>query len=170
MLETKLVTIKGQLARGEIKLSDALLIISRMLNRKISGKRLLWMNRELLGYLQEDLASLTNESGPQFEKAHMPIPEYRFLAGVWGKPGGDGRIFHLETPRLKEKRIFCNIGIQQIETQLATLNRRKGVDSIFCMSFDALTGAQFFCTAEEIERLYGSVSRRLIDFIDSVDH
>ncbi|HMP52721.1 MAG TPA: hypothetical protein PKD05_14300, partial [Candidatus Melainabacteria bacterium] len=97
MLETKLVTIKGQLARGEIKLSDALLIISRMLNRKISGKRLLWMNRELLGYLQEDLASLINESGPQFERAHMPIPEYRFLTGVWGKPGRDGRIFHLET-------------------------------------------------------------------------
>lgn len=169
MLETKLVTIKGQLARGEIKLSDALLIISRVLNRKISGKRLLWMNRELLGYLQEDLKSLLNESGLQFEKAHMPVPEYRFLAGVWGKPDRDGRILHLDTPRLKEKRIFCNIGIQQIETQLETLNRSKDVDNIFCMSFDAMTGAQFFCTAEEIERLYGSVSRRLIDFIDSVD-
>ena len=79
-------------------------------------------------------------------------------------------IIHLETPRLKEKRIFCNIGIQQIETQLLELKEKNSEpmeDNVFCMSFDPATGAQFYCNATELEKIYLSVKQRLLDFIDS---
>jgi hypothetical protein len=56
MLHQKLLQIREQLEAGDIKVSDALLMVSRCLRGKISDARLVWLNRELLGYRREDLA------------------------------------------------------------------------------------------------------------------
>lgn len=166
MIEGKLLNVRYQLERKEIKLSDALLITARFLNNQLKKKQLTWLNRELLGYLKEDLEGFFNAK----DESKFPLPDYRFLRGSWGRECDDGMIIHLETPRLKEKRIFCNIGIQQIETQLLELKEKNSEpmeDNVFCMSFDPATGAQFYCNATELEKIYLSVKQRLLDFIDS---
>lgn len=154
-----------------MKLSDALLFVSRFLTNKVEGHKLTWLNRELLGYLKEDLEPIFDERKKVSEARSkldrsLPVPSYRFLTGAWGRQNSDGMVIHIEIPRLKEKKIFCNIGIQQIETQLSQLD--DPAMNVYCMSFDPTTGAQFYCYAEELDRLYLSVSNRLIDFIDSI--
>lgn len=167
MLETKLITVKSQLEKNEIKLSDALLFTVRFLTSKVDKKQLAWLNRELLGYLREDLDSFFDKN----RESEFPLPSYRFLEGAWGRECKDGMIIHVQTPRLKEKQIFCNIGIQQIETQLKELkdmDPQSFESNVFCMSFDPTTGAQFYCHASELEKIYQSVRERLMEFIDSV--
>lgn len=162
MLETKLETISAKLSNGELKLSDALLFVARFLNGKVPTSQLVWLNRELLGYLKEDLESIFTNSRSIVPP--LAMPEYRFLNGSWGKAFQTGEIETLDHRDKIDKQVFCNIGIQQIETQLFELEKTSY--NVFSMCFDPKTETQFYCYTDELKRLYQSVTDRLIRFIE----
>src|SRR5579885_2121910 len=129
MLLSKLETIRDQLSRREMKLSDALLLILRFLRGNVAEEKLVWLNRELLGYRPDDLESAGAESYSNilnfFRPRHfepfrqtLEIPRYRFMSGVWGHIDRMGKLVAVMAPELAQRQIFCNIGIQQIEIQL----------------------------------------------------
>jgi len=176
MLYHKLQMIRGQLRRREVKVSDALLIVSRCLRDKLPEERLRWLNRELLGYRADDLAILCDK--PKFpqlglllvplsnKKHDLEVPQYRFLSGSWGRMDLTGRLVRVNAVHLVEKSIFCNIGIQQIEVQLD--ETEDPINSLFSMSLDERTGAEFYCWSRELVRVYEAVRGKLGEFIDNV--
>jgi hypothetical protein len=61
MLLNKIESIRHQVADRELKLSDALLLVLRSLRERMPEERLTWLNRELLGYRQDDLEALSDQ-------------------------------------------------------------------------------------------------------------
>ncbi|MGH9550494.1 MAG: hypothetical protein ACRD3W_14025 [Terriglobales bacterium] len=174
MLYNQLKQICGLLRRREIKLSDALLIVIRYLRDRLPPERLIWLNRELLGYRRDDLPALyERQKLRQFtlfkasaKKVEIEIPEYRFLNGTWGKLDDDGQLIAVEASHLRHSTIFCNMGIQQIETQLQEIDNPS--TNMFSMSADELTGAEFYCWSSELDRVYDAVRTKLCRFIETV--
>jgi hypothetical protein len=175
MLNQQLRQIRGLLRRREIKLSDALLIVLRYLRNRVPAERLLWLNRELLGYTKEDLPALYEKpKSKQFNLFKTPlkhialaVPEYRFLNGTWGKLDDDGELITVDVPRqLGESCIFCNMGIQQIETVLDEIDTPD--THMFSMSADAETGTEFYCWSTELVRVHDAVRLKLCQFIENV--
>ena len=174
MLYHQLQQIRGQLRRREIKVSDALLVVFRYLRNHLPAERLIWLNRELLGYRKDDLSCLYEKPKsrqfsiflPQPRKLELEVPMYRFLSGSWGKLDGAGKLVCCNQPDLLERSIFCNIGIQQIETQLEEITDPE--TSLFSMSFDPKSGAEFYCWSDELTRVYDAVGLKLCDFIETV--
>lgn len=174
MLYNQLQQISRQLHRREMKVSDALLIVFRYLRNHLPAERLIWLNRELLGYRKDDLSCLYEK--PKFRQfsiflpasrgLELEVPMYRFLSGSWGKLDACGKLVCSKEPALLERSIFCNIGIQQIETQLDELTDPEA--SLFSMSIDAESGAEFYCWSDELTRVYEAVSVKLCDFIETV--
>jgi hypothetical protein len=174
MLYQQLNQIRQLLKRRDIKVSDALLIVMRHLREKLPPERLLWLNRELLGYCKEDLPCLYERPRQrQFalfkttvRRPALEVPEYRFLDGSWGKIEEDGRLVCVQAPHLSDSNIFCNIGIQQIETQLGEIDNPS--TNMLSMSADELTGAEFYCWSNELLRVYDAVRVKLCHYIETV--
>ena len=178
MLDRQLLQIRERLTDGDLKVSDALLMVSRCLRSKVDDRRLVWLNRELLGYRKEDLAVFYER--PKFGLAYLfgsnplvtpkreyeEVPTYRFLMGAWGKVDRQGKLLCVQEPRLVSKSIFCNIGIQQIETQIDDMEDPSS--SLFSISADQATGAEFYCWSRELFRIYQAVKDKLCSFIDSI--
>ncbi|HEY9712687.1 MAG TPA: hypothetical protein V6C72_04415 [Chroococcales cyanobacterium] len=176
MLYHQLQQVRVQLRRREMKVSDALLIVFRYLRGRLPSERLIWLNRELLGYRSDDLPEFFEKPKhkqfsmffPAPRKSSLEVPMHRFLCGAWGRVDSKGRLTWLSETniaRLREKSIFCNIGIQQIETQLDEMADTG--PSLFSMSYDAEMGAEFYCWSKELERVYEAVKSKLCDFIES---
>lgn len=174
MLNQQLRQIRSLLRRREIKLSDALLIVLRYLRSRLPAERLAWLNRELLGYTKEDLPSLYQPAKvKQFslfklqpKQFELEVPDYRFLSGAWGKLEGDAHLVCINAPHLTERSIFCNIGIQQIETQLDEIDDPD--THMLSMSSDEATGAEFYCWSTELVRVYDAVNAKLCHFLEVV--
>ncbi len=174
MLYQQLHQVRRQLRRREMKLSDALLIVFRYLRDRLPADRLIWLNRELLGYRKDDLSSLYEKPRlrqfsiflPAPRKSDLEVPMYRFLSGAWGKLDTNGKLVCCDERHLAEKSIFCNIGIQQIETQLDDMQEPE--TSLFSMTTDEGSGAEFYCWSKELARVYDAVRLKLCDFIESV--
>ncbi len=173
MLYRQLTQIRAQLSAKEMNVSDALLLVSRCLRQKLAPDRLVWLNRELLGYRKEDLSGFYDK--PRFgglavlfqaKRSELEVPQYRFLLGAWGRIDGHGKLLCVHEPRLMEKTIFCNIGVQQIETQLEEMSEPGS--SLFSMSADQETGCEFYCWSRELVRVLESVRAKLCQFIDTV--
>ena len=172
MLYQQLKQILLQIEGNKITLSDALLIVFRYLRHSLPADRLIWINRELLGYRSDDLESLYNQNPFQqislvdwdSYDEELAVPSYRFLEGTWGNLDQDGVLVASDRKQLQQRRIFCNIGIQQLETQIDELGTRR---ALFSMSNDS-SGAEFFCTSDELSRIHDEVKLRLSVFIRSV--
>jgi hypothetical protein len=168
--------LRLQLRARQIKVSDALLLLLRFLRPSLPNERLAWLNRELLGYGKEDLEAFYDKprlgnlysifQQPKRSQLKMKIPHYRFLIGTWGRVDGGGKFITVTDANLVEKSIFCNIGIQQIETQLEEIE--EPLTSLFSMSFDEETGAEFYCRSKELLRIYEAVRYKLVEFIETV--
>ncbi len=177
MLYHQLSRIRGQLALKDLSVSDGLLLTSRSLRGKLPDHRLTWLNRELLGYRPEDLEALGEKESkkPGFSKIvqllapvkkqpELEVPVYRFLSGTWGRLEDGGKLTKVREPQLIEKSIFCNIGMQQLEAQLAEMD--DPMEGLFSMSFDQQTGAEFYCYSKELVRIQEAVRTKLAEFID----
>ncbi len=177
MLYHQLNRIREQLAVKDLSVSDGLLLTSRALRGKLPELRLTWLNRELLGYRAEDLETLGEKEAkrPSFSKIvqllapvkkqpELEVPVYRFLSGTWGILDGSGKLAKVLEPQLLEKSIFCNIGMQQLESQLNEMD--DPMSGLFSMSFDQQTGAEFYCYSRELVRIQESVRLKLSQFID----
>jgi len=174
MINQQLRQIRSLLRRREIKLSDALLIVLRHLRTRLPAERLLWLNRELLGYTKEDLPQLYEKSRMKHfsifrltsKPCELEIPEYRFLAGTWAKIDEDCHLVGASEPHLNDRSIFCNIGIQQIETQLEEIDNPSA--HMLSMSADTETGSEFYCWSTELVRINDAVRNKLCQFIEIV--
>ncbi|HEY9784084.1 MAG TPA: hypothetical protein V6D17_01695 [Candidatus Obscuribacterales bacterium] len=172
MLYYQLRLVGEQVRKGEIKLSDGLLVVFRYLRDHLPSERLMWLNRELLGYRRDDLEGF-NESAPvrlffrpQQKQCSLEFPQYRFLTGTWGRMDRSGRLMTIDDQRLAEKSIFCNIGIQQIETQIEEMD--SPCDGMFSMSYDSATGAEYYIRSAELIRVYEAVRDKLCQFIELI--
>jgi len=176
MPHQKLSEIRQRLVSREINLSDALLMVLRCLRSRIEERRLRWLNRELLGYCQEDLALFRFKSKTVLSNLifwvkkddQLAVPEYRLLSGTWGKVDRDGIFVPLQASRFGHKQVFCNMGVQQLELQLDELTA-AGV-KFFNVTIDPSTGAEFFCSRSEMLRINEAVRQRLCLFINTVVH
>ncbi|MBX3148993.1 hypothetical protein KF728_02465 [Candidatus Obscuribacterales bacterium] len=176
MLLNKIESIRHQVADRELKLSDALLLVLRSLRERMPEERLTWLNRELLGYRQDDLEALSDQRmglnmflawiSESRRRAPLEVPGYRFLDGVWGRIDRSGRLVSVMEPELSQRQIFCNIGIQQIELQLDEMEHPT--EALFSLSFDERTGAEFFCESAELVRVYEHVRAKLLEWLDKV--
>lgn len=176
LLLHKLESIRHQIVDREMKLSDALLLVLRCLREIVPEERLVWVNRELLGYRQDDLEALSEQHmglniflawiSESRKRPVLEVPSYRFLDGVWGRIDPTGRLIAVVEPELAQRQIFCNIGIQQIELQLDEIE--TPTDALFSLSYDERTGAEFFCESRELVRVYDHVRFKLIEFLDKV--
>lgn len=176
MLVDKIESIRDQVYDREMKLSDALLLVLRCLRERLPEDRLTWLNRELLGYRQDDLEALNEHHmglnmflawiSETKKRTPLEVPGYRFLDGVWGRIDRAGRLVSVMEPELAQRQIFCNIGIQQIELQLDEMEHPT--EALFSLSFDERTGAEFFCESAELVRVYEHVRAKLIEFLDKV--
>lgn len=176
MPHRKLIEIKERLECREIPLSDALLMVLRCLRGRVEESRLAWLNRELLGYCEEDLELFRMRSKSLFTNllfwarrdSEMAAPQYRFLTGTWGRVEQDGRFIPLPAPLSGHKQVFCNIGIQQLEVQLYELACAQV--KFFNVTVDPATGAEFYCSTSEMQRVADEACNRLCNFITTVVH
>ncbi|HMX46571.1 MAG TPA: hypothetical protein PKC93_11515, partial [Candidatus Obscuribacter sp.] len=61
MLYDQLSRIKTQLSSKELSVSDGLLLTMRALRGHLPDAKLIWLNRELLGYRPEDLEEFSEK-------------------------------------------------------------------------------------------------------------
>lgn len=183
MLYKQLSRIKTQLVAKELSVSDGLLLTLRAVRGKLPDSKLIWLNRELLGYRPEDLEDFSEKEpkksgfpklvllwapGKKQEEEKLTSPIYRFLQGTWGKIDDSGGMTTICEPQLMEKSIFCNIGLQQLEAQLTEME--DPLSGLFSMSFDRATGAEFYCYSKELVRIQEAVRIKLCQFIDETIH
>ncbi|HMW88407.1 MAG TPA: hypothetical protein PLC15_03065 [Candidatus Obscuribacter sp.] len=181
MLYDQLSRIKTQLSSKELSVSDGLLLTMRALRGHLPDAKLIWLNRELLGYRPEDLEEFSEKEpkkavfpkivmlwspAKKQEEEKLSSPVYRFLQGTWGKLDESGGMTTICEPQLMEKSIFCNIGIQQLEAQLTEMD--DPLSALFSMSFDKATGAEFYCYSKELVRIQEAVRIKLCQFLDEV--
>lgn len=174
LLSECLRELSAKLDARDILLSDAILKALKVLRIFYSDDRLTFFNRELLGYLSEEMAEIDasrkcNEEGLLVGE---PLTAYRYLTGFWIDESllkrGVRTIACLQT---QKTGLFCNYGVGEIEQLMARLHCDD--QHYIGIKLAEKSSRVFLCRASQIYRLYSSIRHQVklkIDrFIDELN-
>jgi hypothetical protein len=169
LLSEALKDLSAKLESRDILLSDAILKALRIFRIFYTDEKLGLFNRELLGYLQEEMQDIEDsrvkhEQGFVFPKQ---VVAYRYLTGFWVSESilkrGVKTIACLQSERIP---LFCNYGVGELELLLARLN----VDEETYIGIKLVPNSKevFLCRASQLYRMYSAIRQVIKNRIDEL--
>lgn len=169
LLSECLRELSAKLDSRDILLSDAILKALKVLRIFYGNEKLQFFNRELLGYLQEEMAEIET-SKRRREEEMLPedqLVSYRYLTGFWVEESilrrGVKTIACLHTQKTS---LFCNYGVGEIEQLMARLHCDD--QNYVGIKLSENSSRVFLCRASQIYRLYSSIRHRVKLKIDEL--
>jgi hypothetical protein len=154
-----LASIKSEVASGTLPVSDAILLVLILCRGSQTEEHLTLLNRELLGYLQEEIAVAEKAD------AEPKISAHRWLAGFWVSLAAAKGVTFAGSNSTRA-RIFYNDGMSELE---ALLDRVSISDlSWVSIAFDASRNAAFMCSTSSLQVVYDGARKYLCDVIDAL--
>jgi hypothetical protein len=169
LLSECLRELSAKLDSRDILLSDAILKALKILRIFYSNEKLQFFNRELLGYLQEEMADI--EASKKRREDGLVVEEqlvaYRYLTGFWVEEAilkrGVKTIACLHT---QKTTLFCNYGVGEIEQVMAKLHCDD--QNYIGIKLSESSTRVFLCRASQIYRLYSSIRHQVKLKIDEL--
>jgi len=169
LLTECLKELSAKLDSRDILLSDAILRALKVLRIFYGNEKLQFLNRELLGYLQEEMAAI--EASKKRKEEMLSSEEqsvaYRYLTGFWVDEAilrrGVRAIACLHTQRTS---LFCNYGVGEIEQLIARLHCDD--QNYVGIKLSESSSRVFLCRASQIYRLYSSIRHQVKLRIDQL--
>ncbi len=169
LLSEALRDLSAKLESRDILLSDAILKALKIFRIFYTDEKLRVFNRELLGYLQEEMqeieeSRLKHDQGFVYPKQKVA---YRYLTGFWVSESilkrGVKTIACLQSERIP---LFCNYGVSELELLLARLN----VDEETYIGIKLVPNSQevFLCRASQLYRMYSAIRQEVKKNIDDL--
>ncbi len=169
LLSECLRELSAKLDSRDILLSDAILKALKVLRIFYSNERLQFFNRELLGYLQEEMVEIEASKTRKEEGAvaEQQIVAYRYLTGFWVDESvlkrGVNTIACLHSQKIS---LFCNYGVGEIEQLIARLHCDD--QNYIGIKLHEGSSRVFLCRASQIYRLYSAIRHQVKLKIDSL--
>lgn len=160
--------IKNQLAAGRISVSDAILSALKLSRGAIPEGRLRLLNRELLGYLDEESKYVIGRFKDTESIAtawESDIPLHRLLVGSWVPLSASLMRGAHQKPALEAKdHHFYSEGICELETllQRVTISDQTWIS----VATDDELNRVFMCTTSALQNLYDLAKARLCDYLE----
>jgi hypothetical protein len=172
LLSECLRELSAKLDLRDILLSDAILNALKVLRIFYGNEKLQFFNRELLGYLQEEMAEIESrkkrrEENTLPENQREQLVSYRYLTGFWVEESilrrGVKTIACLHTQKTS---LFCNYGVGEIEQLMARLHCDD--QDYVGIKLSENSSRVFLCRASQIFRLYSSIRHQVKLKIDEL--
>ncbi|HNB24188.1 MAG TPA: hypothetical protein PKZ32_17345 [Candidatus Melainabacteria bacterium] len=169
LLSECLRELSAKLDSRDILLSDAILKALKILRIFYGNEKLQFFNRELLGYLQEEMADI--EASRKRKEEGLVVEEqkaaYRYLTGFWVDESilrqGVKTIACFNT---QKATLFCNYGVNEIEQVMARLHCDD--QNYVGIKLSEKSTRVFLCRASQIYRLYSSIRHQVKLKLDSL--
>ncbi|MBA3993607.1 MAG: hypothetical protein C0469_08775 [Cyanobacteria bacterium DS2.3.42] len=164
--------LSAKLDSRDILLSDAILKALKILRIIYGNEKLQFFNRELLGYLQEEMADIEaskkrREEGLNPENQQDQLVAYRYLTGFWVDESilkrGVKTIACLQTQKTS---LFCNYGVGEIEQLMARLHCDD--QNYVGIKLSESSPRVYLCRASQIYRLYSAIRHQVKLKIDEL--
>ena len=164
--------LSAKLDSRDILLSDAILKALKILRIIYGNEKLQFFNRELLGYLQEEMADIEaskkrREEGLNPENQQDQLVAYRYLTGFWVEESilrrGVKTIACMQTQKTS---LFCNYGVGEIEQLMARLHCDD--QNYVGIKLSESSSRVFLCRASQIYRLYSAIRHQIKLKIDAL--
>lgn len=164
--------LSAKLDSRDILLSDAILKALKILRIIYGNEKLQFFNRELLGYLQEEMAEIEDsrkrreeELNPEYQQDQLVA--YRYLTGFWVDESilkrGVKTIACLQNQKTS---LFCNYGVGEIEQLMARLHCDD--QNYVGIKLSENSPRVFLCRASQIYRLYSAIRHQVKLKIDEL--
>ena len=165
-LVEKLVEIRKGVLSNRIELSSALLHSQHALAGLIPDGLVHWINRELLGYLDEErlgISSKLDEINVEDldDKLASILPVYRTLPGLWLSWNPSDKNV---PPTAVPGAILCLRGVIEFEETPVG----EQVSTYVPVEYNEEKGFAFLCDARDIQEMRGRIRDRLVTFLDCV--
>lgn len=164
----KLVEIRNGVLCGKLELSTALLHTQRVLSGLIPESDVLWLNREVLGYLEEerhDICSRLDEIDADNidEKLAFQLPVHRTLPGLWLSWAPTAKS---STPSAVPGAILCLRGVIEFEPFLGDEPAHSA--NYIPLEYNEEKGFAFLCDVRDVLEMHNRIKDRLCTFIACV--
>lgn len=169
LLSECLRELSARLDSREILLSDAILKALKVLRIFYGNEKLQFFNRELLGYLPEEMADieLSKKRKEELLSTDDQLVAYRFLSGLWVEESMLKRgVRTIACLPLQKTTLFCNYGVGEIEQLMARLHCDD--QNYVGIKLSESSTRVFLCRASQIYRLYSSIRHQVKLRIDSL--
>lgn len=164
--------LSDKLASREMLVSDAIISALKILRIMFTDDRLKKLNRELLGYLDEEVREFEGlwreaENGSLEGLARLGAPAYRMISGYWIPEILVRRgVTTISCCSSSRASIFCNLGAQELENLLGNLSADE--TTYFGIRTNKEDGSIFMCRSSQLFRLYSAVRKNVLECIDEL--
>ncbi len=166
-LVEKLVEIRNGVLSGRIELSSGLLHAQRVLSGLIPEGDVHWINREVLGYLEEERQEICHklddlDADNVNMSAAAELPVHRTLPGLWLSwvPSES------TSPTAVPGAILCLRGV--IEFEHFIMEEQGPQPTYVPLEYNDEKGFAFLCDVRDIQEMYNRVRERLCLFLSAV--
>jgi hypothetical protein len=167
--------IRSRVASGRLSLTDAILSMLKICRSIFPDEYMRPLNRELLGYLPEEvesfaenleslLASYKDKSEEPKYNSNDLKPSYRLLPGSWVSYAQTLIPTLVDQNSVPEEHLFYAEGIMELED---LLNRVSISDNVWvCVAADRNNKAAFMCTTKNLQSMYDLIRAKILDYLD----
>ncbi len=180
LLSECLRELSAKLDSRDILLSDAILKALKILRIFYGNDKLQFFNRELLGYLNEEMVEIeackrrkeeggssTGDSSKKDLVKEEQAVAYRYLTGFWVEESVLKRgVKTIACLHSQKTTLFCNYGVGEIEQVMAKLHCDD--QNYVGIKLSENSTRVFLCRASQIYRLYSSIRHQVKLKIDSM--
>lgn len=167
-LVEKLVEIRNGVLSGKIELSSGLLHAQRVLAGLIPEGDVHWINREVLGYLEEERQGICNKLDEIDvdnidDSLASQLPVHRTLPGLWLSWDASNQG---STPTAVPGAILCLRGVIEFEHYLADEPTQQA--NYIPLEYNEAKGFAFLCDVRDVHEMYTRIQDRLCAFLSCV--
>lgn len=169
LLSECLRELSARLDSRDILLSDAILKALKVLRIFYGNEKLQFFNRELLGYLPEEMADIESckKRNEELLSNEVQLVAYRYLTGLWVEESLLKRgVRTIACLPLSKSSLFCNYGVGEIEQLISRLHCDD--QHYIGIKLSESSTRVFLCRASQIYRLYSSIRHQVKLRIDSL--
>lgn len=164
----KLVEIRNGVLSGKIELSTGLLHTQRVLAGLIPESDVMWINREVLGYLEDerqDICTRLDELDSENidDKIAGQLPVHRTLPGLW--LSWDPAVKD-STPTAVPGAILCLRGVIEFEHFLSEEPAQNA--NYIPLEYNEEKGFAFLCDVRDVLEMHNRIKDRLTTFLSGV--
>lgn len=166
-LVEKLAEIRNGVLSGKIDLSTGLLHTQRVLSGLIPDADVRWLNREVLGYLEEEREEISQKLDEMDSLNIQPalaaeLPVHRTLPGLWLSWVPSEKT----APSAVPGAILCLRGV--IEFEHLIMEEPSSQPSYVPLEYNEEKGFAFLCDVRDIQEMHNRIRERLVLFLGAV--
>lgn len=165
IITSYLRTARNNLAKDRASLSDSILAVLRVCSGLLSSRQRTILNRELLGYLPDEVGDILAATGEGVGGIEN-LPLHRFLMGYWVPLAKAELPGWFSSGYVVEECIFYNYGMCELESILdkVSISEATWVSVIF----DESNRRCFMCRTSELKNLYDRSRRNMCEIVDDI--